>query len=132
MVIIVLIGFLQDRLFVYLNQRLFPYKAFNTFRLGMQEAKLGFLTLLGVPMAYLLLRALTGLALTPSVGFPSGHQSALQRCSWCSTENTYCASANPANLLPTMSPNFLDTELPNIIELRGIRQSYDGGKTFIH
>ncbi|MEM9992300.1 MAG: ABC transporter ATP-binding protein, partial [Bacteroidota bacterium] len=28
-------------------------------------------------------------------------------------------------------PNFADTPQPNIIELRGINQSYDGGKSYI-
>lgn len=59
LIVIVLIGFLQDRFFVYMNQRLFPHKAFKTTRPGMQETRLGFLTLLGVPMIYLLLRAIT-------------------------------------------------------------------------
>ncbi|MEL6276085.1 MAG: hypothetical protein AAFU03_13380, partial [Bacteroidota bacterium] len=60
LIVIVIIGFLQDRFFVYMNNRLFPHKAFKTVRPGMQEAKVGFLTLLGIPMFYLLLKAITG------------------------------------------------------------------------
>lgn len=63
LIIIVLIGYFQDRLFVYMNNRLFPYKAFKTIRPGMKESRLGFYTLLGVPLAYILLRAITGSSL---------------------------------------------------------------------
>ncbi len=63
LLVIILIGFLQDRLFVYMNNRLFPHKVFTTTRAGMQESKMGFVTLLCVPMLYLLLRAFTGSSL---------------------------------------------------------------------
>ncbi|MEM9259027.1 MAG: ABC transporter permease subunit [Bacteroidota bacterium] len=58
LIVIVIIGFLQDRFFVYMNNRLFPHKVFKRVRPGMQETKFGFITLLGVPMVYLLLRSI--------------------------------------------------------------------------
>lgn len=64
LIIIVVIGYLQDRLFVYMNNRLFPYKVFKRIRPGMKESKLGFYTLLGVPLLYILLNAITDGALT--------------------------------------------------------------------
>lgn len=64
LIVIVLIGYLQDRLFVYMNHRLFPYKTFKTVRPGMKESKLGFYTLLGTPLIYILLRAITDNPLT--------------------------------------------------------------------
>ncbi|MEM9835221.1 MAG: ABC transporter permease subunit [Bacteroidota bacterium] len=60
LIVIIIIGFLQDRFFVYMNNRLFPHKTFKRMRVGMQETKLGFLTLLATPMVYLLLRTITG------------------------------------------------------------------------
>ncbi|PHI21186.1 hypothetical protein CEQ90_03970 [Lewinellaceae bacterium SD302] len=64
LIIIVVIGYLQDRLFVYMNHRLFPHKAFKRTRPGMKESRLGFYTLLGVPLLYILINALTDGALT--------------------------------------------------------------------
>lgn len=60
LIIIIIIGFLQDQLFVYMNRRLFPHKEFKQIRPGMQETRLGFLTLLGAPMLFLLLRSMFG------------------------------------------------------------------------
>ncbi len=60
LLVIILIGFLQDRIFVHMNNRLFPHKTFTTTRSGMQESKMGFITLISVPMVYLLLRSVTG------------------------------------------------------------------------
>lgn len=60
LIVIVAIGYLQDRFFVYMNRRLFPHKAYASRRPGEKERKLGFYTLLGVPMIYLLLNALVG------------------------------------------------------------------------
>ena len=60
LIVIIIIGFLQDQLFVYMNRRLFPHKEFKRVRPGMQETRLGFLTLLGAPMLYILLRSIVG------------------------------------------------------------------------
>lgn len=48
LIIIILIGFLQDRLFVYLDKRLFPHKYHKTILTGVKEIKYGIYTLLGI------------------------------------------------------------------------------------
>ena len=63
LIFIVLIGFLQDQLFVYINRRLFPYKSLKTTKSGISEVQLGMLTILGVTMVFLLLQLLTGSSL---------------------------------------------------------------------
>lgn len=47
LLIIVLIGILQDRLFILLDKRLFPYKYGAQNPTGLKESKLGILTILG-------------------------------------------------------------------------------------
>ena len=48
MIIIILIGFLQDRLFVYLDKRLFPHKYHKTILTGVKEIKYGIYVILGM------------------------------------------------------------------------------------
>jgi NitT/TauT family transport system permease protein len=58
LIVIIIVGFLQDRLFVYIDKRLFPYKYYKTLLSGLKEVKLGFLVILGSVMLVLLLSAL--------------------------------------------------------------------------
>ncbi len=68
LIIIVLIGFAQDRLFVYLDRRLFPHKYLPQVMPGLKETRFSILTILGVVMAFLLLAlALPGAA--PVLGY---------------------------------------------------------------
>lgn len=48
LLVIVLIGFIQDRLFVYLDKRLFPYKYYKTTLPGLLEIKYGIFAILGL------------------------------------------------------------------------------------
>jgi NitT/TauT family transport system permease protein len=60
LIVIILIGFLQDRLFVYLDQRLFSHKYNAVRRSGSLEVNYGIYILLGSVVLYLLLHALLG------------------------------------------------------------------------
>jgi len=53
--VIILIGFFQDRVFVYIDKRLFPHKYQNTKATGTKEIQYGIYTILGAPMLFLLL-----------------------------------------------------------------------------
>jgi NitT/TauT family transport system permease protein len=48
LIVIILIGFLQDRIFVYLDKRLFPHKYYKTTLAGIREIEYGIMTTLGV------------------------------------------------------------------------------------
>lgn len=48
LIVIVLIGFLQDRIFVWMDRRLFPHKYFKTIVPGLREAEAGILIILGM------------------------------------------------------------------------------------
>lgn len=48
LLVIVLIGFIQDRLFVYLDKRLFPHKYYKTTLPGLLEIKYGIFAILGL------------------------------------------------------------------------------------
>ncbi|MEM9528499.1 MAG: ABC transporter permease subunit [Bacteroidota bacterium] len=54
LITIVIIGYLQDQLFAYMNRRLFPHRDVKAVVPGLKEARNGFLIILGVVMAYLL------------------------------------------------------------------------------
>ena len=60
LIVIVLIGYLQDQLFAYMNRRLFPHRDVKAVSPGLKETRTGFLILLGVVMAYLLLTLFVG------------------------------------------------------------------------
>lgn len=47
LIIIVLIGYIQDRLFVYMDRRLFPHKYYKTVLKGLTEVEYGLLIVLG-------------------------------------------------------------------------------------
>jgi NitT/TauT family transport system permease protein len=46
LIVIILIGFLQDRIFAYFDRRLFPHKYLKTTREGLKETEYGILTVL--------------------------------------------------------------------------------------
>ena len=54
LIVIVLIGFLQDRIFVWLDRRLFPHKYFKTIVPGLRETEAGILIILGMLVLVLL------------------------------------------------------------------------------
>ncbi len=61
LLVIILIGFVQDRLFLYLDRRLFPGKYNARVRPGQKESETGLLVILGTVLLYLLLNAFFGL-----------------------------------------------------------------------
>ncbi len=63
LIIIILIGFLQDRIFVYLDRRLFPHKYYKSRPNGIKEVEYGLFTILGIVMLGILL-----IALLPTIG----------------------------------------------------------------
>lgn len=67
LITIVLIGFLQDQLFAYMNRRLFPHRDVKSVSPGLKETRTGFLIILGTVMLYLLLTLVTGTV--PMLGF---------------------------------------------------------------
>jgi len=67
LIMIVIIGYLQDQFFAYMNRRLFPYRDVKSISPGIKETRTGFLIILGVVMTYLLLTAFTGSL--PILGF---------------------------------------------------------------
>ena len=60
LITIVLIGYLQDQLFAYMNRRLFPHRDVKSVSPGLREARNGFLIILGTVMLYLLVTLATG------------------------------------------------------------------------
>ncbi|MEM1327499.1 MAG: ABC transporter permease subunit [Bacteroidota bacterium] len=66
LIVIIIVGFLQDRLFVYLDQRLFGHKYQSVRRAGSQEVSYGIYILLGSVVVYLILGViLNSLAIYP-------------------------------------------------------------------
>lgn len=70
LITIVIIGYLQDQLFAYMNRRLFPYRDVKAVTPGLRETRTGFLLILGMVMALLLLQVFTGPI--PILGFIVG------------------------------------------------------------
>ncbi|MEM6769020.1 MAG: ABC transporter permease subunit [Bacteroidota bacterium] len=70
LITIVLIGYLQDQLFAYMNRRLFPHRDVKAFSPGLKETRNGFLIILCVVMLYLLITLFTGVI--PILGFIVG------------------------------------------------------------
>ncbi len=56
LIVIVLIGFLQDRLFVYLDKRLFPFKYYKTTLTALREIRVGLLILFAIMAVAILLQ----------------------------------------------------------------------------
>ncbi len=58
LIVIILIGFVQDRIFAYFDKRLFPHKHFKTTREGLKETEYGILTILGAILVLIFQKAL--------------------------------------------------------------------------
>ncbi|HMN90292.1 MAG TPA: ABC transporter permease subunit [Saprospiraceae bacterium] len=58
LIVIILIGFIQDRIFVYADRRLFPHKHYKTIFNGLKETEYGILTILGIALLVILQNAL--------------------------------------------------------------------------
>lgn len=56
--VIVLVGFLQDRLFIYLDRRLFPHKYYKTVHTGLRETEYGIAVAMGAILLFLLVTAI--------------------------------------------------------------------------
>ena len=56
--VIILIGFLQDRIFAFIDRRLFPHKYINAVNLGYKESQFGIFAVLIILMLFLLLGAM--------------------------------------------------------------------------
>lgn len=54
LIVIILIGFLQDRIFSYFDKRLFPHKHLKSVREGLKETEYGILALLGTVLLLIL------------------------------------------------------------------------------
>ena len=48
LIVIILVGFIQDRLFVYLDRRLFPHKYLKSSQAGIKEIEYGIYTIFGI------------------------------------------------------------------------------------
>ncbi len=62
LIVIVLVGFLQDRIFVYLDRRIFPHKYHKYALSGIREVEYGIGTILGMTTLMLILQAVLGMA----------------------------------------------------------------------
>jgi len=62
LIVIVLVGFLQDRIFVYLDRRIFPFKYHKYALSGIREVEYGIGTILGMTTLMLILQAVLGMA----------------------------------------------------------------------
>ena len=58
LLVIILIGFIQDRLFVFIDKKMFPHKYVKTVEAGMIESRYGIFTILGSVLLLLLIGAL--------------------------------------------------------------------------
>jgi NitT/TauT family transport system permease protein len=56
LLVIILVGFLQDRIFVYLDKRLFPHKYYKTLVSGLREIEVGIAIVLGAATLAILLQ----------------------------------------------------------------------------
>lgn len=62
--VIILIGFIQDRIFMFIDRRLFPHKYVKVAAKGYKESQFGIFAILGVVMLGLLLSGLLGVQST--------------------------------------------------------------------
>ena len=58
LIIIIIVGFLQDRIFAFIDKRIFPHKYRNTKSVGVKESQYGIFIILAVVMLFLVLTAL--------------------------------------------------------------------------
>ena len=57
LLVIIMVGFIQDQVFVYLDKRLFPHKYLKTRLNGIQEVSISLYLILGTVVFFLLLSA---------------------------------------------------------------------------
>ncbi|MEL6866640.1 MAG: ABC transporter permease subunit [Bacteroidota bacterium] len=58
LIVIIIIGFLQDRIFVFIDKRLFPHKYAKTVAAGMRESQAGIYVVFGAMILLLLVKAI--------------------------------------------------------------------------
>jgi len=63
LLMIILVGFIQDRIFVYLDKRLFPHKYYKMALAGIKEVEYGIAAIIGIAALYVLQQAFL-----PSIG----------------------------------------------------------------
>ena len=64
LIVIILIGLLQDMIFVYISKRLFPHKHYKSFFKGLKESRFGVLAMLGTLTIAVLASGFFGLSST--------------------------------------------------------------------
>lgn len=64
LIVIILIGLLQDMIFVFITKRLFPHKHYKSFFPGLKESRFGVLALLGILLLAVLISSSIGLSST--------------------------------------------------------------------
>lgn len=64
LIVIILIGLLQDLIFVYITKRLFPHKHYESYFFGLKESRFGVLAMLGILFLAVLLNSFFGLSST--------------------------------------------------------------------
>jgi len=62
LIIIILIGLIQDMIFVFISKRLFPHKHYKSFFAGLKESRFGVLSLLGILLLAVLINGFVGLS----------------------------------------------------------------------
>ncbi len=64
LIVIIIIGLLQDMIFVYISKRLFPHKHYKSFFKGLKESRFGVLAMLGILFLAVLVNGFFGLSST--------------------------------------------------------------------
>jgi len=64
LIIIILIGFIQDLIFAYMIKRLFPHKHYESYLFGLKESRFGVLAMLGILFLAVLINGFFGLSST--------------------------------------------------------------------
>ena len=64
LIVIILIGLVQDMIFVFISKRLFPHKHYKSFFPGLKESRFGVLSLLGILLLAVLINSSVGLSST--------------------------------------------------------------------
>ncbi len=64
LIVIIIIGLLQDMLFVYISKRLFPHKHYKSFFQGLKESRFGVLAMMGILFIAVLINGFFGLSST--------------------------------------------------------------------
>ncbi len=64
LIVIILIGLIQDLIFVYITKRLFPHKHYESYLFGLKESRFGVLAMLGILFLAVLINGFFGLSST--------------------------------------------------------------------